>query len=77
VQFTYEILKVNDSSIKEWSKEDVNRIASKLLENRLVHYTKHNTIPAGNTIKYCYDVEYIHSIDIRERHRMRMLRHQI
>jgi integrase/recombinase XerD len=84
VQFAYEILKVNDNDndnnnnnkpIKDWSREDVDRVASKLLEKgwsystiaialralkRLVHYAKHNTIPDGKTVKYCYEVEHIH-----------------
>ena len=75
LQFTYEILKINDSDIRRWSREDVDRIASKLIDKgwsystiaialralkRLVHYAKYNTIADGNTIKYCYEVEHIH-----------------
>ena len=75
LQFTYEILKINDSDIRRWSREDVDRIASKLIDKgwsystiaialralkRLVHYAKYNTIADGNNVKYCYEVEHIH-----------------
>ncbi len=76
VQFSYEILKINDSNIRRWTREDVDRIASMIVSKkgwsyatiaialrtlkRLVHYAKHNTIADGNTTKYCYEVEHIH-----------------
>jgi len=76
MQFAYEILKINDSDIKAWTREDVDRIASIIISKkgwsyatiaialrtlkRLVHYAKHNTIADGNAIKYCYEVEHIH-----------------
>ncbi len=76
LQFTYEILKMNDNDIRAWSREDVDRIASIIISRkdwsyatiaialrtlkRLVHYAKHNTIADGYAIKYCYDVEHIH-----------------
>ncbi len=66
----------NNKHIKEWGREDVDRIASMIISKkdwsystiaivlrtlkRLVHYAKHNTIADGYAIKYCYKVEHIH-----------------
>ncbi len=76
LQFSYEILKINDNDVRAWTREDVDRIASIIISKkgwsyatiaialralkRLVHYAKHNTIADGNAIKYCYEVEHIH-----------------
>jgi len=75
LQFTYEILKINDNDIKAWTRDDINTIANELISKgwsyatvaialrtlkRLVHYAKYSTIADGNTVKYCYEVEHIH-----------------
>jgi Site-specific recombinase XerC len=83
-QLTLRILELNSNNnnnnnnkpIKEWTREDVDRIASIIVSKRgwsystiaialralkrLVHYAKHNTIADGSAIKYCYEVEHIH-----------------
>jgi site-specific recombinase XerD len=74
-QFSYEVLKVNDKPLSEWSRDDVNFVMSKFMEKswsgstlkiacrtlrRLIHYAKYGEIADGNNIKYCYEVEHLH-----------------
>ncbi len=80
-QFSYEILKIKsnlkiEKSIKEVSREEVDRIANVMINDkgwgystitialrtlkRLIHYAKHREIADGNNIKYCYEVQHIH-----------------